>query len=123
MADEATPYWDPADTITGYCSAAVTGKRFVRVVGARTDGLPTIQHAAAGGRAIGVASRTTALGGKVMFATEGVWPVQAGATLTAGQEVEADASGQAIPLAAGKALGVVLDDVASGADAPIKLNL
>lgn len=123
MANDAVPYWDPADTITGYASAALTGKRFVRVTGARTDGLPTLAVPAAGDRCVGVASRDVALGGKVMFATEGVWPVTAGAVLTAGQEVQTDADGRAIPLAAGKALGVVLDDVANGADAPIKLAL
>lgn len=123
MANDAVPYWDPADTLTGYASAALTGKRFVRITGARTDGLPTLAVPADGDRCVGVTSRDVALGGKVMFAREGVWPVTAGAALTAGQEVQADATGKAIPLAAGKSLGVVLDDVANGADAPIALSV
>ncbi len=50
-----------------------------------------------------------------------ILPVTAGANITAGQEVQTDANGQAIPLAAGKALGYAVDAAASGADVEIVL--
>lgn len=132
MANEATPYFDPSDTVTGYCSAAVTGKRFVAVSGVRTADLVSVAHAtpATTPKAVGVASRDAALGSKVMIACEGVWPVTAGEALTAGDRVSADATGKAVKLAtavainaAAVALGTVWDDVANGADAPVKLNV
>lgn len=48
-------------------------------------------------------------------------PVTAGAAITAGQEVEVGTAGQAIPLAAGKSVGLAVDSAANGADAAIRL--
>jgi Uncharacterized conserved protein (DUF2190) len=50
-----------------------------------------------------------------------ILPVTAGGALTHGTEVQTDATGKAIVLASGKALGYVLDDAQSGADAEIVL--
>jgi hypothetical protein len=47
--------------------------------------------------------------------------VVCGATITAGQEVQSDANGAAIPLAAGKANGIAMTGAAAAADAEIKL--
>ena len=124
MANDLTPYEDPGDTATCYCETAVTGKRFVTVSGPKVDGLTQVSRSVAGERAYGVAARDAAIGANVMVFTEGDVPVTSGAALTAGQEVQSDATGRAIPLAAGKSLGVVLDDVAGAdLDAPIHLNL
>ena len=48
-------------------------------------------------------------------------PVTAGAAITAGQEVQSDATGQAIPLAAGKPAGLAMSGAAAGADCQVKI--
>lgn len=121
MANETIPYWQPGDTPTCHAKAAVTGKRFVAISGPRVGGNPQVSPAGAGVKVFGVAGRDAAAGTKVIAHTEGIVPVTAGAALTAGQEVQSDATGQAIVLAAGKPAGSVVDDVALGADAPIQL--
>lgn len=132
MANEAIPYFDPADTVTGYAEAAVTGKRFVAVSGPRTDGLVTVSpgSAATSVATVGVASRDAALGAKVMVARTGVWPVTAGEALAAGDVIGSDDTGRAVKLATAVALnaaavrlGTVWDDVADGDDAPVALSI
>lgn len=125
------PYYEPGQRITGQATAAVTGKRFVRVSGNRGPvGLTTsvaggnvlVAHAAAGGPALGVAEHDAASGDKVGVITTGATvPVTAGAAIGFGDEVESDASGRAIPLATGKPLGYALADAGNGTDAQIKL--
>lgn len=122
VANECIPFYEPGKRITFEATAAVTGKRFLGVSGARASG-ENVQaaHAGAGDPSIGVASFDVALGDLGTAISGGVVPVTAGATVTAGEEVEADANGKAIPLASGKALGLALDDAALNADAQIKL--
>jgi predicted RecA/RadA family phage recombinase len=124
MANEAVPLHLPGDEITCHAGAAVTGKRFVKISGARVNDCYRVAPCTAAARAVGVASRDMASGSKVMCFTEGIIPVTVGTGgVTAGQEVESDGTGQAITLASGKSLGVAMDDAAAGADCPIKLNL
>lgn len=123
MANEVTPYWDPSNTLTGHASAALTGRRFAAISGVRVGDNPAVGVPAAGARALGVVSRDTASGAKVTLWTKGAVPVRAGAAITAGQEVQTDAAGAAIPLAAGKSLGLALDDIPNGTDGPVLLNL
>lgn len=113
---DAVPLFDPSDVTTGVTSAAVTGCRFLRISGTRIDGLVQVAHVnASGGRVYGLAVRDKAIGQAVGVAHVGVWPVVAGAALTAGQDVQSDATGAAIPLAAGLRAGTVIEDVANGA--------
>lgn len=134
MANECTPLKEPGSKFTAKASATVTGKRFVKISGNRTGGglaglgtdlanVYQVAPAGSGERAIGVADKDAASGSLVgVYAGPGIIvPVNAGAALTAGEEVQSNATGQAIPLAAGKALGVVLTGASSGADAEIKL--
>ena len=132
ITNECLPFKESGSAVTAKATAAVTGKRFVKISGDRTGGpsLSTdvenvyqVAPAAAGDRAIGVAGWDAATGELVKIYTKPgiIVPVTAGAALTAGQEVQSDATGQAIVLAAGKALGIVMSAAASGADAEIKL--
>lgn len=134
MANDCIPYKLPGEDFTGQVTAAVTGKRFLKISGNRTSGPGLsstaegsnykVATAAAGDHAIGVSKYDQAtVGGKVGVIREGIVPVTAGATITAGQAVQSDATGQAIPLAAGVKLGVAMADAASGADAEIALML
>jgi hypothetical protein len=137
MADgdnECIAFFDAGADITATAEAAVSGKRFVVVSdpqpGPVLMGLSTtsegsnivVSHAAAGGPALGVSSYDAGVG-KKLYVLRGkkVVPVKTGAAVSAGAEVQSDATGQAIPLAAGKALGMAVDDAASGADCPIAL--
>lgn len=136
MANECTPFKEEGLSVTAKASAQIVGKTFVKISGNRTgggaDGLGTdlanvyqVATAAAGDRAVGVARQDAASGALVgVYTAPGIIvPVTAGAALTAGQEVQSNASGQAIPLAAGKALGVVMTGASASADAEIKLAL
>lgn len=84
------------------------------------------QASVSGSAALGVAGWDTAAGGildKVYKCGVGhILPITAGAAITAGQEVQTDASGRAIPLAAGKALGYAVD-AASGAGVDCEIVL
>jgi len=123
IVNECIPHYEPGKRITGHAASAVTGKRFVKVAGARLPG-QNIQIApcGAGEPACGVASMDGAEDAKVTFyGSTFTVPVKAGASITAGQEVESDSTGQAIPLDTGKALGLAMNDADSGADAEIKL--
>lgn len=125
-ANECIPYFEDADRVTGHCTATVRGKRFVAVSGnLQTDNNVAVAEAGSGVAAFGVAGYDGATGAKIPVITGNqIVPVLAGAALTAGQEVQSDAQGRAIPLAAGKSLGKVLTAQSTvDADAMIKINL
>lgn len=91
------------------------------------DTVDTYQIAPCGtsGEAVlGVAGQDCAVGQVVTVYKRGpghILPVKAGANITAGQEVQTDASGQAIPLAAGISVGYAVDSASSGNDVEIVL--
>lgn len=124
--NECIPYFEDADRVTGHCTATVRGKRFVVVSGnLQTDNNIAVAEAGAGGAAFAVSGYDGATGAKIpLISGNQIVPVTAGAALTAGQEVQSDATGRAIPLAAGKSLGKVLTAQSTvDADAMIKINL
>lgn len=76
----------------------------------------------AGARAIGVTKEDVKNGVPAAAATYGVEIIEAGAAVTAGAEIESDATGRAIPLASGKSNGVALS-AASAAGEKIRVKL
>lgn len=80
-------------------TAAIVARRFVTIGG-------TV--AAAGVTALGVSDFAGAIGDDVTVHVVGTWPVEAGAAIAAGSAIESDATGRAIPLAAGIKLGRTL---------------
>jgi hypothetical protein len=126
MANESIPLFEDGSSPTCVAGAAITGKRFVKVAGTRSaDGLITVVPAAAGDKVFGVAYQDAAIGTRVVVWAEPgmIVPVKTGAVaLTAGVEVQSDATGQAIVLAAGKSAGVVVEDSAIGADVMVALR-
>lgn len=144
-ANECIPFKEPAATFTARCSAAVTGKRFVVVSGDRTGGggggaegsvtvgvgLSTdaenvykIKQAGAKVAVVGVSGWDAASGAETKVFGRGhgtILPVTAGAAIAAGVEVESDAEGKAITLAAGIAVGQCMTKAAEGKDAEILL--
>jgi hypothetical protein len=152
MANDCIKIKEEGDAITCEATAAVTGKRFVYVSGARTSGgigatgtVPAGQQGAglvadatvdksavykaqnvgagqAAKRALGVAAFDAPIGGLFTVLREGILPITCGAAITAGSEVEIDAQGRVINIAAGIAVGVAMDTQATvGADAEILL--
>lgn len=137
----AQPYYDQGDELTAFCTAAVGGKTLVAISAARqaggpnwspqanlTSGDPTsggnvsIATCGAGAKHFGVAAYDQTTGNLVtVYRAPKVVPIVAGAAIAFGQEVQSDANGHVIPLAAGKAVGLALDAAASGADAQIAL--
>ena len=121
----AVPFWDEGNTITCHASAAVTGKRFVTISGARVEGNPRVAHAAgtATTKALGVSGYDAASGAKVsVYSAPGiVMPVTVAGAITAGDDVYSDADGKATATVTGLIVGIALDDAAQDTDAPIKL--
>lgn len=139
MANDCIPYKKPGEDVTAQVTAAVVGKRFVAISAARTSGpgLATtaegsnyrVATCGAGGRAIGVAKYDQAtVGGKVGVIRGGIVPVTAGGTVTAGQDVMSDATGQAVTWTsaaseANKRLGTAMNDATVGNDCEVALQL
>ena len=113
--------YSPGQDIPCTPSTAVVGGRFVLIGTSGTKPNPNIKPCTDGAQPFGVASYDAAPGVVVRVMRAGVVLVRAGANLTANQEVQSDATGQAIVLAAGKAAGRVLYDAASGSLAEIAL--
>lgn len=117
----AVPYWDNAETVTGHATAAVTGKRFATISGARVDDKPAVKHAAVGAPA-GVTAFDAAINTDVtLYQGTQVMPVTAAVAITAGDTLYSTADGSATNVAAGPVRGYAYDDAAAGADCPVKL--
>lgn len=103
MLNECIPFYDDGDDITGVCTAAVTGKRCVRISGDRGDGNAiAIAPATPGGRIFGVAGYDGAIGDfvRVLRGTKSVVPILASAAIDAFEEVKVGANGTVVPLEA-----------------------
>lgn len=140
MANDMVRTREPGQDVSCETTAAVVGKTFVRISGARafrfnvlattaTGNLYKVATAIAGGPAFGVAKYDqSVVGGKVGVARGGIVAVTAGAAISAGQLIMSDAAGKAVPWvsAASEAnakLGYAVDDCLIAADAEIALNL
>lgn len=127
MANENPGVYEPGQDLTGHCSAAVTGKRFLAITGSRqtADGSNniTVAHATAASRVCGVSDRDAASGGKVGIkrGNSRVVFVNAGGTIAAFAEVEVGSNGQAVTKSAGVAVGYAVTAATSGNDAEISL--
>jgi Uncharacterized conserved protein (DUF2190) len=73
-------------------------------------------QAAAGERALGVPVTNFDIGEQAGVATHGEMLVEAGAAVAVGDQVQSDASGRAITLAAGVAFGVARDAATAAGD-------
>jgi hypothetical protein len=135
VTNECIPYQEPGQRLP--CSVragkAVLGKRFVKI-GADMQGDPNalsndvegnnyiIEPAAAGERALGVASHNAAEKKKVtVLAGDYVIPVTAGGAIAANDPVAVGAEGKAVKAeGAAVVVGIALADTANGVDCPVK---
>ncbi|SHP53821.1 capsid cement protein [Mycobacteroides abscessus] len=125
MANENVGVYEPGRDITGLASAAVTGKRFLKISGNRSTatGNISVAPADAGGRVCGVAKYDAASGAIVGVArgNSRVTHVTADGVIAAFAEVEVGTAGKAKTKASGIAVGYALTAAADGADAEISL--
>lgn len=128
LANQCIPFFEDGDELTVFASAAVLGSRFCAISGnMQADGTPTVAPPAAAGRVFGVNHYDVAIGKR-----GGVWrdrgmivPVTTGAAsgaMAAFAEVQVDATGAVVPLAAGVAVGFLVDGTAgNGVAAKVSL--
>ena len=141
MANDLIPYKRPGEDVSGYCTAAVTGKRCVQISAAkptteRPEGLATTAGGglyrvalpsgagANGGAAkmiFGVAKYDAAINKTVGVVREGIVPITASAAITAGVSLQVAADGTVVPASTGVVIGYACDDCANGADCEVAL--
>lgn len=133
MANDLTEYYKPGSDLTVKATAAITGKRFVKVSGNRTSGpglsdttegsVYRAAHADAGGRILGVSKHDIADTklGTVVCAPGNIVPVLADGAIAAMQEVEVGTAGKAKALEAGEPVGLCMTAALDATDAEIKL--
>lgn len=100
VQNELIPLYEPGKRITIVADGAISGRRAVKVNASKGQGFPGanlhVIQAVAGDRPDGIATwdlATTEVGAMIR---DGVVPVDAGATVTAGQQVMLDATGRVI---------------------------
>jgi hypothetical protein len=145
MANDCIKFKEEGDHITCKADgAAVVGKTFVDISGAKTSTLLTSGQGSglvsdassdksnvykaktiagsAGKRCLGVAAFDAASGALFTVIREGIVPITCAASITAGVEVEIDAAGKVIPLNMGVAVGKAMNTQTTvGGDAEILL--
>jgi hypothetical protein len=118
------PYaYDDGDELTCRAATPVSIGRLVMVVGDRVGGNVSAGHAPAGGYCIGVAGSDAAAGDVFTAYGKGIMRVLAGATITAGQSlmVNTTGDGTVIPWATGNpVIGYAIENTASGAFASVR---
>jgi hypothetical protein len=113
--NEIVVLYEPADRLTAYPDVAVVGRRAVKINASKASGANVhVVPCTAAAKPLGIAAYDAAIGETVTVVRMGVVSVDAGATVTAGQEVEIDATGRVITLASGKAIGLALNDATVG---------
>jgi hypothetical protein len=130
MDNAVIPLFEEGHRPSAAAAAAVFGGKFVKIgadmqaspilnVGTPLVGgnLMQVVQCVAGDRAIGVSGWDAPTIGDVVpiISIPIVVPMVAGAAVTFGQEVQSDAAGLPIPLAAGKSNGIALNSAAGGA--------
>jgi|KBSMisStaDraftv2_1062788.scaffolds.fasta_scaffold327407_2 hypothetical protein len=142
MANDCIPFKRPGDDVTGKAEAAITGCRCVQISGDMTSnpvlglpntadgGLYTVGHpnvsgaAGAGKMIFGVAKYDALINGRVGVIRGGIVPIEAGAAIAPGAEVEVDATGRVITLASGVAIGTCLTTcTGAGVQAVVALHI
>jgi hypothetical protein len=132
--NSVTPVYEECDRLNCVAgtSGNVQGGRFVVAAADKQPGWAGLTTSTAGGRivvaragagvkALGVANWDASDGDAVTVLREQAVPVVAGATVTAGSEVESDSTGRCINLASGKACGYCIAGATVGLDALIVL--
>lgn len=109
--NECIPKYEPGADLTGHCTAAVTGRRFLVISGDKQPSEPVsdstlggnvlVAPSGADGDVFGVAGYDAAIGRKVKIVRGygKIVPVESGGAVVAGALVKSDATGRAITAA------------------------
>ena len=124
MAD-LTIFYRDGDRVTGRATAAITGARLVKVSGARADGENIdVATAGAGDVVFGVSGQDAVQGDSLPVIRKGVVGLKASENVAAGEQVTVAANGEVQVLGVSEvAMGIAVDDIASGATGPVALKL
>lgn len=127
MANECIPLFRPGADITGQCSAAVTGKRVLRITATRdvTTGLIVVANVTvATQRPFGIAAYDAAINTRVPIikGKGAIVPVTAGAAIAFDTEVESDTTGRVVTFSTGAKVGRTVE-AASGAGVDVYIEL
>ncbi|WNN95960.1 head fiber protein [Arthrobacter phage Hirko] len=115
--------WSDDRAVTAKAVGPIAGSTFVKVVAGGTFQEPHVSTCGDGEQAFGVAAWDVVDGETLTVQQLGTWTVKAGTALVAPQQIQSDANGKAIVLAAGKRLGSIYSDAANNADAAVRLSL
>lgn len=126
---ETRCFYEPGADVTAFASAAVTAKRFVKIAATRDATIGEnikVTPCTAAAQAIGVCMISAAINTTTrirLVGSGGVYGIEVGTGgVTAGQEVESDATGKCVTLTAGKSLGIALNTAIAGAIAQIAIK-
>ncbi|KAF0967827.1 DUF2190 family protein [Gordonia sp. YY1] len=122
MTNESKPLFRPAAAITARATAAVTGSRLVAPSGTY-DGTMPVAHCGDGASPLGVASADIPSGQLGTLLREGIVPVTAGATVTAGQSLQSDAQGRVVPHTTGRTVGTAVATGTTGLPTYVALSI
>lgn len=121
------PFFKPGQNVSGYLTADRGGKTLVASVAGGRGGQPHVGAPAAGGAVLGALGHDGVLGDVVDVNVGGIVPVIAGADITAGQALMANAAGHVVPyaVATAPAFNVIIGHAtapgANGTAVPVKL--
>lgn len=132
--NECIPYYKPGKDVTAKAAAALTGKRLCVISANRTSGpglsataegsVYQVNVCGAGAKAFGVTPYDVASGELHNVIRGGIVPITAGGTVTAGQQVESDATGRVITwggTVATQPIGICTTGATVGNDAEVAL--
>jgi hypothetical protein len=124
QSNETVTLYRPGKDITVVADAIAVGRRAVKVNASKVSGgnVHVIQ-AVAGNRPDGILAWDLASGETGAMVRDGVVFVDAGATVTTGQELEIDVTGRVITLASGKSIGKAWSDATVGNPCLVALSL
>ena len=122
MPNESKPLFRPAAAITARATTAVTGSRLVAPSGTYDGNFP-VTHCGDGASPLGVASADIPSGQLGTLLREGVIPVTAGATVTAGQSLQSDAQGRVVPRTTGRTVGLAVANGTTGLPTYVALSI
>lgn len=122
-ANQSFKVFSSEDALPCKAVGAIPGKRFVKLVAGGTFQQPKVALCGAGEAAFGVSAYDAADGDVFTVQQVNTWTVTAGTALVAPLQIQSDATGKAIALAAGVRLGLLHQDAAINTDAAVRLSI
>ena len=120
---ENVPYFRPGQEVTAQATADLAVNTLVKIVPGGTGTRPHVAPAAADESAFGIAGRDAAEGDHVRIVRDGIAPIIAGGSITAGAAVYVGADGTAVAGGTENPVGKATADAEADGYVPVALNL